>query len=51
MKQFFLREVLETVPDGKGSYIEDFSIDSDIMLITFGGGWFKPGGSPFGLLK
>jgi hypothetical protein len=51
MKQFFLREVLETVPEGKGSYIQDFSIDSDIMLITFGGGWFKPGGAFFALVN
>ena len=51
MKQFSLRESLGLVPDAKGSYIQDFSNDSDIMLITFGGGWFKSGGSPFSLLK
>lgn len=51
MKQFSLREFLGPVSDGKGSYIADFSIDSDTMLITFGGGWFKRGGAPFGMLK
>jgi len=51
MRRFSLREFFWLESDEKSSFISDFSIDSDIMLITFGEGWFKPGGARFALLK
>jgi len=51
LRQFSLRDFFWLGSDEKNSFIADFSIDSDIMLITFGSGWFGGRSVPFGLLK
>jgi hypothetical protein len=51
MTRLSLKEIFWLESDEKSCFIEDFSIDSEVILITFGGGWFKPGGARFALIN
>lgn len=51
MTRLSLREIFWLESDEKSNFIADFSVDRYVMLIAFGGEWFKPGGASFGLLE